>query len=251
MKNYKYIIIDDEFPIHLSIKQYFKAFPNYTCAHAFLSPEEALVFLQEHEIDLIFLDIEMPEMNGFQFLEALKKNFFVVILTAYPEKYSLSAHDIYLDKELIFFTNKAQFSYYLPKIIMRFEKMQAEKEMIDRINQLSKNEITTFPKKITDDPIHLSEILFITVIGHNTVLRMKNDSEHVFRMKLSELDSFLPASTFVLINRNTIVNTLHITAFSETTICIRHHHFMVSTRKQNEVFNILKKQKASLYQAMD
>jgi DNA-binding LytR/AlgR family response regulator len=193
----------------------------------------------------------MPEMNGFQFVEALKKNIFVVILTAYPEKYSLSAHNIYLDKELLFFTNKAQFSYYLPKIITRFEKMQAEKEMISRLNQLTKNEITTFPKKINNNTIPLSEILFITVIGHNTVLRMKNDTEYVCRMQLGELESFLPANFFVLINRNTIVNTLNITAFSETTICINNHHFIVSTRKQNEVIKTLKAQIASLYQSID
>jgi len=251
MKKFKYIIIDDEYPTHLSVLQCFKPYTNYICAHTFYFPEEALAFLQEHEIDLIFLDVEMPEMNGFQFLETLNKNIFIVILTAYPEKYSLSAHNYYFDKEMVFFANKAQFSYYLPKIIARFEKLYVEKKMIDRINQLSKNEICTFPKMINKQPIPLADILYITIIGHNIVLKMKNEEEFIFHMNISALMKFLPANIFLRINRNTIVNTLNTTAFSKTTICIGDHHFVVSTRKQKEVAETLKTQVQKLYKPID
>lgn len=248
MRQYEYAIIDDEYPSHLSVLQHFKLFPNYTCVDIFSSPKKALLFFQERDVDLIFLDIEIQEMNGFQFLETLKKNIFVVILTAYPEKYSASAHNYYFDKDLVFFTNKAQFSYYLPKIIARFEKMYFEKELIDRINQLSKNEINTFPKMNNKKPILLADILFITVIGHNIVLKMRNGEEFIFRMNFGELMDFLPANVFLLINRNTIVNILNISAFSDTTICIEEHHFIISTRKQKEVAETLKKQLEPLYQ---
>jgi DNA-binding LytR/AlgR family response regulator len=251
MKKFKYIVIDDEYPSQWSVLQHFKPYQNYQCVKVFYSPEEALLFLQEHEVDLIFLDIEMPEMNGFQFLEALQKNIFVVILTAYPEKYSLSAHNFFLDKELIFFTNKAQFSYYLRKIIARFEKMNSEKEMIDRINQLSKSEITTFPKKINKESVLLADILFFTVIGHNIVLRMKNEEELISRMNLGELTSFLPESIFLPINRSTIVNMLYITSFTDSTISINDHHFFLSTPKQKKVIETLKTKLSSLYKIMD
>jgi DNA-binding LytR/AlgR family response regulator len=251
MKPFNYVIIDDEHPSHCSVLQHFKPYPNYVCAHAFYSPGEALLFLQEHDVDLIFLDIEMPEMNGFQFLEALKKNVFVVILTAYPEKYSIPAHNYYFEKDLVFFTNKAQFSYYLPKIIARFEKMHSEKEMIGKINQLSKNEINTFPKKHNNQPILLVDILFITVIGHNIILKMKTEEELVFRMSFNELMSFLPENVFLLIHRNTIVNILNITAFSDITICVKEHHFIISTRRQEKIVEILKKQLKPLYQAIN
>jgi len=246
MKNFKYVVIDDEFPSHLTVRQYFKAYPNYTCAATFCSPEKALLFLQEHEIDLIFLDIEMPEMNGFQFLEALKKSIFVVIHTAYPEKYGLDAHNYY-EKDLVFFSNKAQFSYYLPKIITRFEKMHVEKEMIDRINQLSKNEIYTFPKMFKNKPILLVDILMITVIGHNIVLKMRNGDEIIFRMTLREIMGFLPTNIFLQIRRNEIINVLQITAFTDTTVCLNDKHLHISTRKQKEIVQFLKAQKQELY----
>lgn len=242
MEKYKYIIIDDEYPLHLTINHHFKNHPKYTCTKTFYNPEKALKFLKKNDVDLIFLDIEMPEMNGFQFLDALDKNIFVVILTAYPEKYSLNAHH-FIDKDLVFFSNKAQFLYYFPKIIARFEKLYAEKEIINRMNQLSKNEIYTFPKKINNKSILLTEIVFILVIRHNIVLTMKNGSEFVFRMSFLELKDFLPANVFLQIRRNIIINIMYVTAFSGTTVCLKDHHFVISERKQKEVISILKAEK--------
>ena len=239
MKNFKYIIIDDEYPAHLTIQQQFSSRPNYTCMATFFNPEKALMFLQDHKVDLIFLDIEMPEMDGFQFLETLIKNTFVVILTAY-EKYSLRAHPYYLDKNLVTFATKAQFSYYFPKIIAHFEKKYAEKKIINRIDQLSKNEIRTFPKMINNRALSLADILFITVVKHNIVLQMNDGEEIVDRMSLCELIKILPTNTFLQIRRDIIINIVYVTAFTDTTVCLEDYHFRISARKQKEVVQILK-----------
>ena len=249
MKKYKYIIVDDEYPSHKVVQQQLKTNPKYTCAASFYDPEEALAFIQEHEIDLIFLDIEMPKMNGFQFLEALKKEIYIIILTGYSDRHSQYAHNYYIDKELVFFSNKSQFSYYLPKILVRFEKMYDEKEMLNRINQLSKNEILTFPKNFNNNPILLNDIAQITIIGHNMVLTMKNEEEIVYRMTLRELTQFLP-DTFLQIRRNIIINTMYITAFTNTTICLGTRHLPISIRMQKIVVPILKKQKRELYKRL-
>jgi len=149
MEKYRYIIIDDDISTHLSVNQHFKDYPNYFCAGIFYNPVVALKYLEKNKIDLIFLDIEMPEMTGFEFLETLQQEIFVVILTAYPDKYSLGAHDFY-DGNLVKFTNKAQLLYYFPKIIEIFEKKYEEREILQRIKQFYKNETYTFPKKINN-----------------------------------------------------------------------------------------------------
>ena len=251
MEKFKFIIVDDEPPSHISVRYHFNAYPNYSCVASFYNPEIALTYLQENEVDLIFLDIEMQEMSGFQFLEALHKSIFVVILTAYPDKYSRKAYDYLFDKDLVFFANKAQFLYYLPKIIARFEKMHEEKEVIGRINQLSKNEIHTFPKMFKKKSIPLKEILFFTVIGHNIVLKLKNGQEEVCRMTLNELKSFLPSATFLQIKRNVIINTLYITAFTDTTICVMEHHFRISLKRRKEIVSFIQLQNLELYKIIN
>ena len=233
MKNYNYIVVDDEFPSYLSVRHNFKKYPNYRCAAAFSDPLKALDFINNHEIELIFLDIDMPVMNGFQFLDALNKSIFVVLFTAYPDRFSVDAHQYY-DKNLVFFTNKAQFSYYLPKIITRFEKMHDEKEIINKVYSISKNEVKTFPIMLNKKAIPLEEIIHILVVGHNIVLKMKNGEELIYRISFKELIEILPQH-FLQISRNRIINFLHVTAFTSTTVCIGDEHFEIHLKYRNEV----------------
>ena len=245
MERYTYIIVDDECQSHLTLRHHFKPYSNYTCVATFSNPEKALLFLHENEIDLIFLDIEMPEMNGFQFLEALQKNIFVVIFTAFENKYCLEAHNYY-DKDLVFFSNKAQFSYYLPKIITRFERMFKDKKVVERVKQLSKNEIITFPKKIDKKTITLEDIVHIEVVGHNIILTTKNNKEFITRMTLRELFGFLPVQIFFQIKRNMIVNIWHVTAFTDSTVCVGGQHHVIAQKNRKEIIPILIAQKQVL-----
>jgi DNA-binding LytR/AlgR family response regulator len=250
MEKFKYIIIDDEPPAHITARHHINANPNYSLIASFYNPQSALDFLQENEVDLIFLDIKMQEMNGFQFLDALTKKIFVVFLTAFPEKFSFDAHR-YIDRDLVFFTNKAQFSYYLPKILARFEKMHDERAKLNRLHQLSVNEILTFPKKVNKKYISLQEILFFMIIGHNVVIRMKNGKEEICRMSFKELKSFLPSNDFVQVNRSVIVNTMYLTAFSEVTVCILEQHFRISKRRRNLCVPIFRALKNELFKTIE
>jgi len=242
MEKYKYIIVDDEYSSRLRIQHYLKNYSNYECAGVFINPQQALIFLQDQEIDLIFLDIEMPEMNGFQFLEILDKKIFVVIVTAYHDKYGLEAHQYY-DKDLIFFSNKAQFSYYLPKIIIRFEKMHGEKELLNRVKHLSDNVIRIFPKKIEKRTVLLEDIVYFTVGGHYIVVKIREGDELVFRMTFRELMNILPLSTFLQIKRDTIINIGYVTAFTNTTVCVGNEHFNISIRNRERIVQALEAQK--------
>jgi len=227
MERYKYIVIDDDISTHLSVNQNFKSYSNYFCAGIFYNPLDALEYLKKNQIDLIFLDIEMPEMNGFQFLEALQQEIFVVILTAYPDRYSLGAHEFY-EGNLVKYANKAQLSYLFPKIIAHFEKKCTEREIVHRIKQLYKNETHIFPKKVNNKSLYYIDIRIIKVVGHHIALKMKSGEEHIFRMSFSKLKTILPESLFFRINRNIIINIMYVTALNDTTICLEEDHFVIS-----------------------
>jgi len=239
MEKYKYIIVDDEPLFHLKLNSQFNDYAHYSCAATFHNPNTALNYLKKNKIDLIFLDIEMPEMNGLQFMESLDQQIFVVILTAYPNKYGFAAHKYY-EENLFFYTNKAQLLYYFPKIITRFEKLFAEREMINRINQLSKNEIYTFPKKVNNETLLLTDIRIIEVVGHHLVLKLRRGEEHIFRMTLGEVKKFLPAHLFFHIRRNIIINIMYVTAFNDLTICLEDAHFVVTTVMNKNIISDLK-----------
>lgn len=86
------VIIDDEPSAIKSLKWELENFcENVNIAESFTSPHQAALYLQKNQVDCVFLDIEMPEMDGFQFLSMFPdRNFDVVITTAY-DQYAIKA----------------------------------------------------------------------------------------------------------------------------------------------------------------
>lgn len=85
MEQLKAILIDDELPSLQNLQQKLEEFcPDIQIIATAQKPEEAIRLIESHQPDVIFLDIEMPRMNGFKMLEEIKeKNFDVVFITAY------------------------------------------------------------------------------------------------------------------------------------------------------------------------
>ncbi|MEO6837340.1 MAG: LytTR family DNA-binding domain-containing protein [Ginsengibacter sp.] len=85
MEPLKAILIDDELPSLQNLQQKLVEFcPDISVIAMTQKPEEAIQLIEFHQPDVIFLDIEMPRMNGFKILEEIKeKNFDIVFITAY------------------------------------------------------------------------------------------------------------------------------------------------------------------------
>ena len=88
----KCLVIDDE-PKALGIlSDYIEKAPGLELAGVFRDPLKALKFVQDNPVDLLFLDINMPDLSGIQFLNALQKKPSVIFTTAYSE-YALESYD--------------------------------------------------------------------------------------------------------------------------------------------------------------
>ena len=101
----KCIIVDDE-PLAINLlSSYTEKIPLLELKSTFDNPVEAITYLQKEEVDLIFLDVQMPELNGVQVAKILPKNCRVIFTTAYPnyalEGFELNALD-YLLKPISF-----------------------------------------------------------------------------------------------------------------------------------------------------
>jgi two-component system, LytTR family, response regulator len=85
MKNYQCIIIDDDEIDRLTVVSYVKKFAFLTIAGVFESTEKALQFLEKAHIDILFLDIDMPSMNGLEFRKKVMEVPVCIYITAHPE----------------------------------------------------------------------------------------------------------------------------------------------------------------------
>src|SRR5882672_4557387 len=103
--SFRYLIIDDEPLARKLIASHASRIDCLEPAGQFGNAIEALNFLRTHDVDLIFLDIQMPEINGLQFIKALKNPPAVILTTAFrdfaPEAFDLDAID-YLLKPITF-----------------------------------------------------------------------------------------------------------------------------------------------------
>ncbi|HHC79847.1 MAG TPA: response regulator transcription factor [Flavobacteriia bacterium] len=185
----------------------------------FSEPEKALHYLKNTELDCLFLDVEMPTMDGFQFLEKLeKKDFAVVITTAYNE-YAIKA----LKKEAIDYLLKPIDSDDLKETIAKIKRYnhrnistdKFERILLNFNNRLHHKKITinTDGKLVFLEP---DDILYAESDGNYSTLYLINNKKIVLTKKLKEVCEILPRDYFFRIHNSYIINLNKIKEFIKT-----------------------------------
>ena len=96
----KYLIIDDEHIAHDIIKGYCDMLPNMQLMSHCYDAIEAIEFLRKNKVDLIFLDLNMPKLKGFEFLKTLSSPPKVIVTTAYSE-FALEGYELNITDYLL------------------------------------------------------------------------------------------------------------------------------------------------------
>jgi len=185
----------------------------------FTEPEKALYYINSTEIDCLFLDVEMPTMDGFQFLEKLdKKDFAIIITTAYNE-YAIKA----LKKEAIDYLLKPIDSDDLKDALSKIKKYNSrvtnadkfEKILLNFNEKLSQKKITinTDGKLVFLEP---DDILYAESDGNYATLFLQNNKQIVLTKKLKEVGELLPEDSFFRIHNSFIINLNKIKEFLKT-----------------------------------
>ncbi len=205
------IAIDDE-PIALDVvKSHASKVPFIELKAIFTNAFDALTYLQENTIDLIFLDIKMPDINGIDFLNSLSNPPMVVFTTAYSEhavkSFELDAID-YLLK---------------PFSLPRFLKACNKAHELHNLRNRHENPESTFifiKDGYEQIKVLVEEILYIEASGNYTLINLSNSTLLSTRVPLNEMLLLLPAKKFIRTHRAFIVAKNKITKFDRTQLCI-------------------------------
>ncbi len=205
----KCIVVDDE-PFALDLAaDYVRKTPFLELAGTFSNPVKALAFLMEHEVDLVFLDINMPELSGMQLLNALPRKPMVVFTTAYPEfgaeSYNYDAVD-YLLKPI----NYARFLKAVNKAVelqnLKKKDKPAHAEPAahapEKAHVLIKSGTQTFKVKLDD-------ILYVEGAG-NYMAFCTRGKKILSLLTMKEALELLPADQFVRVHKSYIVSLRHL-----------------------------------------
>ncbi len=192
----KYIIVDDEPIAHDIIKGYCDALPNLSFVQDCYDAIEAMECLRNNSVDLIFLDLNMPKLKGFEFLKALPKAPKVIVTTAYQE-HALEGYELNIVDYLL-----KPFSF--ERFIRAINKVEIKKETPKTPN-IKKEEESLFlrsNKKIVQ--VITSEVLYIEATG-NYIKIVSKDNEILVREKISDIINLLPQNEFIQVHKSFII----------------------------------------------
>lgn len=201
------IAIDDE-PMALQvIQQHCRSIPFIQLEATFTNPNEAIARLQEGNTDLLFLDIQMPDISGIELLQTLQPRPLTVFTTAYSEHavlgFELDAID-YLLK---------------PFSAERFVKAcQKAKEFFDlRKTVLPGKEYLFIKTGAEQVRVAFDDILYVQSAG-NYVSFILKDVKLLSRLTMAETEALLPAPDFIRIHRSYIVSRRQISRFEKNRV---------------------------------
>ncbi len=201
------IIIDDEEHACQLLKSYVEKLPSLQLKAMFNNAIQALDYLQQETVDLIFLDIQMPELTGMQVLPIINSRQKVIITTAYTE-YALQGyeHDVvdYLLKPIAFerFYKAVHKALDIPNhtVLPKLAETEKEQEKLIMVKTNTKGNYT----KIDVDDIYFVEGLKNYISIYTTQDRI------VTLLNVKDLEQQLPVSKFVRIHKSYIVNIFKI-----------------------------------------
>lgn len=214
----KYIIIDDEPLAHEIITEFCSMLPHVQLEKSCYNAMEAMQFLNEHTVDFMFLDINMPKLKGLDFLKTLSNPPKTIITTAYKE-YALEGFELNVVDYLL-----KPFSFdRLVKAVNKVSYISSEKiihKEIINTNQTNTRLFIKGDKKYHQ--INLSDLLFIEAYGNYTKLFLV-DEMIVSHEKISHYETTLDKNNFLRVHKSFIVAIDKIKFIEGNRIIIQKH----------------------------
>lgn len=199
------IIVEDEPLARKLMEEYVRTTPSLELLKSFGNPLQALEFLREEEVDLLFSDIQMKEITGLTLLKLLQKKPMVVLTTAYSE-YAIDGFDLdvtdYLLKPITF----ERFLKAVEKATQRFkEKNTVVKAVESHAAMPTPSDEFVFIKDGTKLlKIRLKDILYIQSLKDYVKVKTA-DKQIVSLQTMKSLEESLPSNMFIRIHNSTII----------------------------------------------
>lgn len=206
--NINAIAVDDE-PKALDVIRFHTGkIPFLKLNKTFRNPFRATDYLNYYDIDLIFLDINMPDMSGMQFVKSIRKHPMIIFTTAYSE-FAVQSYEVEAVDYLLKPIELARFTQALNKAY-KLKIMSHEQNTYKR----TKNRDTILIKCGTDiKKVALNNIRFVKSDGNYMVFHLDSGDKLMSRMTVNEALCLLSKGAFSRVHRSVIVNHNHIDVF--------------------------------------
>ena len=211
------VIIDDEAN---AIENLVWEFSNYQSSvkiiNTFTNPEEAIIYLKNNEVDAVFLDINMPKIDGFTFLENLPERKFAVIITTAYNQFGIEA----IKHQCLDYLQKPIDADDIKQVIAKLEKYKKEHIALDAFEQILINAANSKDsnKKITinaDGKIFFlkpDDILYCESDGNYCTVFLENGKKILISQKIKNIEEKL-TEDFYRVHNSYVININKVTEY--------------------------------------
>ena len=223
----KCIITDDEPLARKGLREYIEDIDFLLLIGECENAMQLNSMLKDTQVDLLFLDIEMPRISGLDLLSSLQDPPKVIITSAY-EQYALKGYEF-------------DVADYLLKPISFERFLKAVNKIHDQMEKESKSEIDKYIFVKSDKQLKkilLKDILFVESL-ENYVILYTESSKEVIYVTLKHITESLPPDVFLQVHRSYIINAEHVSAIEGNMLKIGTHKIPVARNLREKIYNFI------------
>ncbi|RYH73219.1 response regulator transcription factor [Flavobacteriaceae bacterium 144Ye] len=241
----KSIIVEDEETSRDILKNYLKKYcPNVDVLGEATNVDEALVLIRNNDLDLVFLDVEMPYGNAFDLLDKVGDiDFETVFVTAYNHYAieALNAHASYYLMKPISIDELIKAVDYVTEIKTKEEALQ-DQVLVPKTNSV--NGKITIPQQDGFEVLNTADILYCKADDNYTEIYLNTDKKKLVSKTLKYFEDALSDSSFARVHKSYLVNVNEVTKYVKgkggSVILSNGKQIMVSASKKSELLSYFK-----------
>lgn len=227
------IIVDDEPLAREAIEMLIEQYDGLNLVGSFNGAENASKFISKNKVDLIFLDIQMPGVNGIEFAKLIPKDTFVVFTTAFSE-FALDSYEVDAIDYLIKPVKFERFKKAVEKVVTYSKLFDLESNN----NQLEDFTEEFFFVKADRKmfKVYFNEINFVEGLKDYVVIHTENQ-KIITAMNIKTIYEYLPKSVFVRVSKSYIINSKSIESIDNNTVYIGKNEIPIGNVYRDYFFN--------------
>lgn len=203
MKAYTCLIVDDETLAQELIETHLSKIPNVEVVAKCHTAMEALAVLNQHKVDIMFLDIEMPDLTGIEFLKTLDNAPYTIFTTAYSE-YALQGYELNVVDYLLKPIRFDRFFKALSKVLELLK--DKEPQSVTQPAEATQDDYLFVKSDYKAVKVLYQDILFVESMQKYVRFHLKEKKPVVSLLSISALTELLPTSQFFRCQKSFIIN---------------------------------------------
>jgi two-component system, LytTR family, response regulator len=229
------IIVDDNKMARTATRQLVSQVDFLKLKQECSSPVEAFNYLQKEAVDLIFLDIEMPEMSGIELIKNLEQRPIIILITAKKE-YALEAFELNVVDYIV---KPVNLSRFMVAVSRAKELFDLKDQKIEEQGEKDKDKDYIFVRSNSVlSKVNIKSILYIQALGDYVNIFTK-DNRYTVHISLKAFEDKMPKDKFYRLHRSYLIAIDHIDNIEENTAYIEKHPIPIGEQFKKDLLKKL------------